>query len=303
MIAALICIAAILLDRLLGEPPRYHPLIGFGQLVNWTEARLHPGSQSATWIAGGCGLLAVLVLTLPFVMLTAGLSSGLGWPVEVIVLYLAVGGGSLTRHALEVYQPLSAGELEQARERVARIVSRDTGELNQQQVSAATIESVLENGCDAVFGALFWFVVAGAPGAMVYRLVNTLDAMWGYRTERYRYFGWAAARLDDVLNWIPAQLTALSYTLVGQTSTAWRCWWRQGGRWKSLNAGSVMAAGAGALGVCLGGPAPYHGHWSNTRPILGAGAAPSPKDIRQALNLLDRALLLWLLVILIGGMV
>lgn len=184
-------------------------------------------------------------------------------------------------------------DLTLARQRVGAIVSRDTAELDAGQISLATVESVLENGCDAVFGALFWCIVAGAPGVVAYRLVNTLDAMWGYRTERYRDFGWAAARLDDGLNWLPARLTALSYTLLGHSRTAWRCWWTQAGAWKSPNAGAVMAAGAGALGVTLGGAAPYHGQWQS-RPLLGAGPAPDVGTIDRALGLVQRTLWLWL---------
>ena len=136
---------------------------------------------------------------------------------------------------------------------------------------------------------------------MLYRLANTLDALWGYRTPRYLHFGWAAARLDDGLNWLPARLTALSYALVGsQPALAWRCWREQAPFWKSPNAGPVMAAGAGALGLALGGPARYHGQWQQ-RPPLGEGLAPCAEDIGRAVKLVQRALWLWLAVIFIGG--
>ena len=149
--------------------------------------------------------------------------------------------------------------------------------------------------CDAIFGALFWFAIAGGPGALGFRLANTLDAMWGYRTPRYLRYGWAAARIDDVLNWIPARLTAASYALLGDTRTAWRCWREQAPRWDSPNAGPVMAAGAGSLGVQLGGPARYHGEWE-TRPALGCGMAPSAQHIKAAWRLISRSMWMWLLV-------
>jgi adenosylcobinamide-phosphate synthase len=152
-----------------------------------------------------------------------------------------------------------------------------------------------------VFGALFWFLVAGAPGVVVYRLANTLDAMWGYPTPRYRSFGWAAARLDDLLNWIPARLTALSYMLLGNRDLAWRCWQRQSTAWKSPNAGAVMAAGAGALNLQLGGAARYYNHVVQ-RPPLGEGLLPRGEDIERALNLVYRALGLWTALVVFGGL-
>ncbi|MCB1778380.1 MAG: cobalamin biosynthesis protein, partial [Candidatus Competibacteraceae bacterium] len=174
---------------------------------------------------------------------------------------------------------------------------------DEEQISRATVESVLENGCDAIFGALFWFVLAGAPGVVLYRLANTLDAMWGYRTSRYLHFGWAAARLDDALNWAPARLTALGYMAVGDhPRVAWRCWREQAPGWKSPNAGSVMAAGAGALGLALGGLARYDGAWQS-RPVLGEGLVPCAKDIGRAVQLVRRALWLWLGIIALGGLI
>jgi adenosylcobinamide-phosphate synthase len=152
---------------------------------------------------------------------------------------------------------------------------------------------VLENGNDAVFGALFWFAIGGGAGALLFRLANTLDAMWGYRDTRRLYFGWAAARLDDLLNLVPARLTALTYALLGKTRLAWRCWRGQAAAWASPNAGPVMAAGAGALGVRLGGAASYHGA-IETRPELGAGGTAQPRHIAAALRLVARGQWLWL---------
>jgi adenosylcobinamide-phosphate synthase len=251
------------------------------------------------------GGLALLLLVVPPVLVAWGLAvlPGPGPLVEVLLLYLALGATSLVAHAEAVQAALGAPDLELARQRVGYLVSRDTATLDAPQVSLATVESVLENGCDAVFGALCWFLLAGAPGVVLYRLVNTLDAMWGYRTPRYRYFGWAAARLDDLLNWLPARLTALSYTLLAEVPPlAWRCWQTQAPTWKSPNAGAVMAAGAGSLGLQLGGGAHYHGEWLE-RPSLGAGRAPESRDIRRAVQLVQRTLWLWGGLIVLGGWV
>ena len=278
----------LLLDHLLGEPRRWHPLVGFGRLARTVEARLHRDGRIA-------GIAAVILVVAPFVLLAAWLQSLPFWgsAFAAIALYLALGLRSLREHAEPVAEALAYGQLDEARAAVGRIVSRDTAALDPGQVATAATESVLENGNDAVFGALFWFAVAGAPGVVAYRLVNTLDAMWGYRNERYELFGWAAARLDDLLNLVPARLTALSYALAGRYTTAMACWRRQAPLWDSPNAGPVMAAGAGALGVRLGGAAPYDGVW-HERPMLGCGEAPDAEAIRRALRLVHGAVATWL---------
>ena len=296
--AALIMAGALLLDRLLGEPRHAHPLVGFGWLANSVETRLNRAVFSPG-VARLRGVLAVGVLLVPFVMLStlAVHTLVLASAIEVLMLYLTLGGQSLAEHARRVGVALRANDLDAARLHVGFMVSRDTASMQREDAARAAVESVLENGNDAVFGALFWFAVAGAPGALFYRLANTLDAMWGYRTPRYRHFGWAAARLDDLLNFIPAQLTAFTYTILGNPARAWRCWRSQGGLWESPNAGPVMAAGAGALGVTLGGPAYYHGAWKE-RPALGEGLPAVVNDIERAVLLVGRGVLLWLGVLL-----
>lgn len=279
--------AGLLLDRLLGEPRRYHPLVGFGRLAAAVELRLNRRGR-------GGGLLAWSLLVLPFTV-TAALIEPLpviGDAAAVLLLYLALGGRSLAEHAERVTAALGAGQLPEARCLVGGLVSRDTRDMGEADIARAAAESVLENGSDAVFGALFWFLVAGAPGVVLYRLANTLDAMWGYRNDRYLRFGWAAARIDDLLNLVPARLAAGSYALVGATRDALTCWRHQAPAWESPNAGPVMAAGAGALGVRLGGPAVYHGALRQ-RPVLGNGRTATAADIRRAVALVQRAVWLW----------
>lgn len=299
---ALVCVGAVLLDHFLGEPTRWHPLVGFGWLAKQVETFGYGPSNLDATLRRLLGAAAVTISIVPPLLLAWGLSSipYLGVIVDTGLLYLALGASSLSEHAGAVARALRDGNLEQARQQVGRMVSRDTESMDEMEVSLATIESVLENGCDAVFGALFWFVVAGAPGVVTYRLINTLDAMWGYRTPRYLHFGWTAARLDDLVNWIPARLAALSYTLLGDRKTAWDCWRNQGLTWKSPNAGPVMAAGAGALNLQLGGPARYYGEWVQ-RPPLGEGLLPRGEDIDRALALVNHSLWLWVAIIVIGG--
>lgn len=289
---------ALSLDRLLGEPRRLHPLAGFGNCAHWLELQLNRGSARRmrgllAWLLAlaPCGLLAWLWYEQP----------GLRFVLDVLVLYFALGMQSLREHALRVQSALEAGDLALARRRVGEIVSRDTRQADEEAVARAGVESVLENGNDAVFGALFWFALLGAPGALLYRLANTLDAMWGYRTSRYLHFGWAAARLDDILNFIPARMTAVSYALLGRTGQAWACWRKQAPAWSSPNAGPVMASGAGSLNVQLGGAAYYHGQLES-RPLLGVGKQPGAADIGCAVALVQRSVWLWLAVLAVAAL-
>lgn len=294
--SVIVCFLAVLLDRWLGEPRRWHPLVGFGRLAGLVELQLN---QSPTHRGRSIllGLLGILIIVLPVLMVAELLRWSLaGWLyllLQAVVLYLALSIRGLTEHGRAVSDALHRGDLESAREQVGRIVSRKVGELDERGVAAAASESMLENGADAVFASLFWFLVAGIPGVLLHRMVNTLDAMWGYRNERYLYFGRVAARLDDVMNWLPARLTALTYALLGNTRLAWRCWRTQAPLWDSPNAGPVMAAGAGALGISLGGPAPYSSG-IRQRPVLGKGPAASAGTVNEAIGLVQRGVWLWL---------
>lgn len=293
----LAAVAGVALDRLLGETRRWHPLVGFGKLAGAIERTLNRGPSGR--LSGVCAwALAVLPWTaLAWWMRGPGLT---GWLLDVFLLYFALGGRSLAEHAERVAADLAAGNLPAAREHVGWIVSRNTAELDESGVAKACVESALENGNDAVFGALFWFALAGGAGAVLFRLSNTLDAMWGYKTGRFLRFGWAAARIDDALNLVPARLTALSYALLGETRKALACWRRQAPVWESPNAGPVMSAGAGSLGLALGGPAIYHGRVEE-RPLLGEGRPARGADIPRALALVRRSLALWLAVFMAIG--
>ncbi|QDE41744.1 cobalamin biosynthesis protein [Luteibacter pinisoli] len=287
------------LDAWLGEPKRWHPLVGYGRVASAVERWLHRDARVAG-VAAWC--LAVGVPVALLVALRGVLPAWAVFVLDVVVLYAAIGRRSLGEHARPIADALARHDLDAARVAVGWMVSRDTAALTASQVAGAATESVLENGHDAVFGAMFWFALLGGPGALLFRLANTLDAMWGYRTPRYLHFGWAAARLDDVLGYLPARLTALTYAMAGRFDGALRCWRAQAPRWKSPNAGPVMAAGAGALHVALGGPAPYHGQWQE-RPLLGEGDAPDATSIRGALGLVDRGVAVWLVVALLIGVV
>lgn len=308
--AALACLG-VLTDRLLGEPRRAHPLIGFGHYANQLERVLNRDRQAdasyrptrgqalaqrlAGCVAWGLAVIPAVALS---VLLLQRLPFAAGCAIHLLLLWFALGARSLRDHLLPIAQALAAGRLAQARVLTARIVTRDTASADETALARAAVESALENGNDAVFATLFWFALAGGPGALALRLLNTLDAMWGYRTPRLRYFGWAAARLDDLANWLPARLTAATYALCGDWRGALSCWRIQAPAWDSPNAGPVMASGAGSLGLQLGGAARYHG-LDEMRPALGLGRAPAAHDIVRALRLLRHSLALWLCTLLL----
>ncbi|MCC2975029.1 adenosylcobinamide-phosphate synthase CbiB [Massilia sp. IC2-476] len=290
---AILLVAGVVLDLLLGEPRRWHPLVGFGRLASAIEHRLNRGA-----LRFPRGLLAWMMAVLPLTLLAWLAAAHAGLWLHALLLYACIGLRSLRDHTMPIVEALRAGDLATARTRTSWIVSRDTHDAQEADLAKAGAESLLENGNDAVFGTLFWFLVAGGAGAVLFRLANTLDAMWGYRNERFNLFGRAAARIDDVLNYVPARLTALSYVLLAGSgrARAWQCWRTQAPAWSSLNAGPVMASGAGALGVSLGGAAVYDGQLEQ-RPPLGAGPEAVAADIVRAWRLVWHTTLLWLGVI------
>jgi adenosylcobinamide-phosphate synthase len=282
--------AGVLLDLLLGEPRRWHPLVGFGKLAQAIERRLNHGALRFLR-----GLLAWLVAVLPLSLLAWLAAEHAGLWLHALLLYACIGLRSLRDHTMPIVDALRAGDLDTARTRTSWIVSRDTQQAGEADLAKAGAESLLENGNDAVFATLFWFLVAGGAGAVLFRLANTLDAMWGYRNARFNLFGRAAARIDDALNYVPARLTALSYVLLAGAgrARAWQCWRTQAPAWGSPNAGPVMASGAGALGVSLGGAAVYDGQLEQ-RPPLGTGPNATAADIVRAWRLVLHTTLLWL---------
>ncbi len=298
MLTYLSVITALLLDIGLGEPKSYHPLVGFGRIVLKLE-KLSLRQHTAYHWQTISGLFAWLLLVVPCSAFIYQLQhvSEFNLYLSPIVLYFCIAPTSLKQHGMEVFIALAQHDLPLARQKVAMIVSRETSQMDEIAIRRATIESLLENGADAIFAPLFWFVIAGAAGAVFYRLSNTLDAMWGYKNHRYRYFGSTAARMDDVLNWIPARLTAISYVLLGNTRLAWHCWQTQAQLLESPNAGVVMTAGAGALNLQLGGTAYYAGQLTY-KPLFGGQHVPENTDIARANKLINKVLLLWLAMIM-----
>jgi adenosylcobinamide-phosphate synthase len=275
-------------DLVFADPRRRHPVAGFGQGAAALERRVWRDSRLA-----GAAYTAVCVGTAAAVG-TAGQRLTADRPLARTALTAAatwavLGGTSLGRAAGIMEQRLAAGDLPAARAHLSTLAGRDPSGLGEPDLVRATVESVAENTSDAAVAPVFWGAVAGLPGLLAYRAANTLDAMVGYRSSRYSRFGWAAARLDDVLNWLPARLTAaltvLTAPLVGASPAgAYRAWQRDGAAHPSPNAGRCEAAVAGALGLRLGGRNVY-GERVEERPLLGDGQPPVRGDIRRAVRL------------------
>jgi adenosylcobinamide-phosphate synthase len=278
-------LAAVALDALLGDPARWHPVAGFGRTAAAVERATYRPSR-AVGAAYAVGLVAAPAL------LTA--RAGRGGAVRRGVAmaacgWAALGGRSLRATASRMADLVDAGELAQARTLARSLVARRTDGLDGAELTRAALESLAENTADAEAGTLVWGAVAGAPGAVAHRAANTLDAMVGYRSERYAAFGWGAARLDDALGWPAARAcaaaTVVAAALCGEDAAgAVRAWRRDGARHPSPNAGRVEAAFAGALGVTLGGRNDYDGHVED-RPRLGIGPAPDTAALRRAVRL------------------
>ena len=247
MTLALLLVAALLMDAALGEPRWLwdrlpHPAVLMGRVVSALETRLNAGDNRRTK-----GVLAVAALILCGLVL-GGVLSLFGPIVEVAVCAILLAQRSLVQHVDAVGQGLRLS-LDAGRRAVALIVSRNTEEMTGAQVARSAIESGSENLSDGVVAPAFWFLIGGLPGLLVYKLINTADSMIGYRTPRYEDFGWAAARLDDLLNLIPARLTSVMIALIGGQIGQWYYIRRDAARHKSPNAGWPEAAMARAIGI------------------------------------------------------
>ena len=275
-------------DLVLGDPARGHPVAAFGRLAATLERRLwrpHPaaGVVHTGLLVGATGGAVAGI--------ERGLTHRRGARAALLaaVVWAALGGRSLRAEGRQMAALLRRGDLAAARRRAPALVGREVRHLDEQELTRATIESLAENTADAVVGPLLWAALAGPAGATTYRAVNTLDAMVGHRSARYGRFGWAAARLDDLLSWPAARVgallaAALAGAVGGSPRRALAALRRYGGRHPSPNAGRMEASFAGALGVRLGGPNTY-GDRVEDRPQLGDGPRPRPEAIEQAVRL------------------
>jgi len=305
--ALLIVVAALLIDAAFGDPDWLwkrlaHPVVLIGALIGWLDARLNreEWSEPRSKAAGVVALIAVIAVAAAVgILLEAPLrqTSG-GWGVVAALAATLIAQRSLYDHVARVRDGFASGGLDGARQQVAMIVGRDPQTLDEAGVCRAAIESCAENFSDGVVAPVFWLALLGLPGLLIYKAINTADSMIGHLNPRYRSFGWAAARLDDLVNLVPARLSGVLIALVApivkaSIKSSFDIMRRDARRHRSPNAGWPEAAMAGALGIALAGPRSYGGEITDD-PYLNAEAraAATPQDIGRALRLLIAACVL-----------
>ncbi|MFS0777999.1 adenosylcobinamide-phosphate synthase CbiB [Neobacillus sp. 3P2-tot-E-2] len=302
---------AYFIDKVVGDPPHWpHPVRWIGTLITFFEKHLNHGKGKR--LKGVIMLLFVLWIVLFIVTFIVVISYRIhpiaGIIVESMIIATTIAQRSLKEASLGVYGPLENGDLADARIKLSYIVGRDTGSLNESEIARGAIETVAENTSDGVTAPLFWALLGGAPLAMVYRATNTCDSMVGYMNERFREFGWASAKWDDVMNWIPSRLTGIMMVLGTKPlrieyQQAWKILFRDARKHPSPNSGWGEAAVAAILGIQLGGINYYRGIVSN-RAKMGDPLVPIQADhILLANKILDKTVFLYVLFLWIGGMI
>ena len=288
------------LDLLMGDPAWLpHPVVGFGKMIAFGEHHLNKGCYRK--LKGA--LMAIIYITGVFVVvwfLRTILSSHLS-PLttnlfDVVVIFFCLAGTTLIREVRQVFLALDRS-LDEGRKQVARIVGRDTSELSAQEVRTAALETLAENLSDGVIAPLFWFAILGVPGMLAYKMVNTLDSMIGYKTDRYRNFGCWAAHIDDIANYIPARLTALLMIIAAGKPHLTAFVWRNGRNHASPNSGYPEAALAGILNCRFGGPHYYFGQLFD-KPFIGTNDHPlTTDDMKKAVRINRTAEILMVVIV------
>ena len=288
-----------LLDFIFGDPSRLpHPIVWFGKMISWGEHRLNKGAHR---MAKGAVMAVALILMVFFVLwgFKRLVPSMILWLIlDTIIIFYCLAGTTLIREVREVFLALDRS-LDEGRRQVARIVGRDTSQLSAQEVRTAALETLAENLSDGVIAPLFWFALLGTPGMLAYKMVNTLDSMIGYRTERYKDFGCWAAHIDDVANYIPARLTALLMVIASGRLSLLKFVWKNGRKHASPNSGYPEAALAGILNCRFGGPHYYFGELFD-KPFIGENDRPlTTADMHTAVRINRTAELLMLALTLV----
>ena len=287
IIAILPLLAGWLLDLLIGDPQRLpHPVVWFGKMISFGEHRLNKGRHRILKGALLSLILIVLVFLVTWFMrslITTYISPLASYILDAIIIFYCLAGTTLIREVRAVFLALERS-LDEGRKQVARIVGRDTSELSAQEVRTAALETLAENLSDGVIAPLFWLALLGTPGMLAYKMINTLDSMIGYKTERYKDFGCWAAHIDDVANYIPARLTALLMVVASGRPRLLRFVWKNGRKHASPNSGYPEAALAGILDCRFGGPHSYFGQIFD-KPYIGDHERPlTTADMKKAVR-------------------
>jgi adenosylcobinamide-phosphate synthase len=296
LVAALLAVA---LDRFLPDRQGIKPFAWYRDWAESVEERFNGGKRSH-------GIGAVLLAIVPIVAavwLTRYILGELGWALrfifDVFVLYLCLDIYRLGKTANGVADALMAGDVNEASGQLRDLTGKGATELNDATIARSTVEGVLKQGNSLVVSPIFWFIVLGPVGAVLQRLSSILDMLWGHRYERFAEFGWAAARFDDVLGWIPARITALSYALMGSFEDALHCWRKRMGVWSDINSGPLLASGFGAMHMQSCDVSADLGEYDDR---AAETVIPDASHIQRAVALVWRVLLLWLAIgILMAG--
>lgn len=288
----------MILDVLIGDPRRWPHVVKYAGALSLVYERWLTGRFQRTILLGFIFWLLVVGTMLAGYLIIRSIcllvSPAASYIFDVIVIYQAIAARDLQEHVKAILQPLATGDIGAARERLSRIVGRDTEKLDETEISRATIESVAESLVDGIVAPLFWSLIGGAPGALIYRTANTLDSIVGHRTEAYEKLGKTSARVDDLLNWLPARICALVLCLL-RSPANWVKVWREAVQHTSPNAGWPEAAMAYALGVRLGGRNFYDGECIQLPVFNASGRAAAVADVRTSL------IWVWWLVCVAGG--
>ena len=291
---------ALCIDRLIGWPDflfrRFsHPVVGIGHLISLFERNLNKTTWS-TSLRRTTGFLTLLFLMvgfafLGFLILLIIPEGPIGVLATSFLVWPLIAAKSLADHVAAVAEPLKANDLPEARQAVSMIVGRNSNQLGSNDIARAALESLAENTSDGVTAPLFWGVLLGFPGVLIYKFVNTADSMIGYKNERYRDFGWASARIDDLVNYIPARLTSFMYAVISRnTLRVLRITFRDASQHRSPNAGWPETSVAASIGVKLSGPRTYDGVKTNDPWLNRDGRSPKGDDLFSGLKLFDRFL-------------
>jgi adenosylcobinamide-phosphate synthase len=285
-------LVALLLDRTLPDRGGFRLWTWYSDWAESIEERFNGGlrSQGIAALLLAVAPISVAVLLASFVL--GQIAGALEFLFAIVVLYFCVELFRLGQLSHQVAAAIDADNVPEAAARLKELTGKDTIETTSAGIAHATVEVILKQANSLVVAPVFWFLLLGPAGVALQRMVAVLDRLWGHRTQRYAEFGWAAARLDDVLNWVPARITALSYAIMGSFEDALYCWRRQAGMWSDINSGPVLASGLGALHLDSSDQGGEEDAYGN--PSINPAALPGAGDVRRAMALVWRVMLFWL---------